>query len=118
MKIISMIPVFHVRDVDVSVRFYTDVLGFAQSFRYGTYVGLKIGQCEIHICPPGDYGPRTGGGNAYIICDEIDGYFEKVKAAGAVPKSEPAYRTYGMRDFVVLDPDGNQLSFGCDNEGA
>jgi catechol 2,3-dioxygenase-like lactoylglutathione lyase family enzyme len=118
MKIISTIPVFHVKDVDVSVRFYTEVLGFAQSFRYGTYVGLKMGQCEIHICPPGDDGPRIGGGNAYIICDEVDGYFAKIRAAGAVPKSEPADRVYGMRDFVVFDPDGNQLSFGCDNESS
>jgi catechol 2,3-dioxygenase-like lactoylglutathione lyase family enzyme len=117
MKPISVIPVFHVKDVDASARFYTDVLGFSQSFRYGTYVGLKLGKCELHICPPGDYGPRTGGGNAYFICDEVDDYFASLKAAGAQPKSEPADRMYGMRDFVVFDPDGNQLSFGSDTEG-
>jgi catechol 2,3-dioxygenase-like lactoylglutathione lyase family enzyme len=116
MKTISAIPVFHVTDVDASVRFYTDVLGFSQAFRYGTYVGLRTGDCEIHICPPGDYGPRTGGGNAYLICDEVDDYFAKITAAGAKPRSKPEDRIYGMRDFVVFDPDGNQLSFGCDNE--
>ena len=118
MKPISAIPVFQIKDVEASVRFYTEVLGFIESFRYGTYVGLKIGECEIHICPPGDQGPRTGGGNAYIICDEVDAYFAKITAAGAKPKSEPADRRYGMRDFVIFDPDGNQLSFGCDNERA
>ena len=118
MKPISAIPVFHVQDIESSVRFYTEVLGFAQGFRYGTYVGLKLGECEIHICPPGDVGPRTGGGNAYVICDEVDDYFSKVMAAGAKPKSKPTDRRYGMRDFVVFDPDGNQLSFGCDNERA
>ena len=51
MKPISAIPVFHVKDVESSLSFYTDVLGFVQAFRYGTYVGLKIGKCEIHICP-------------------------------------------------------------------
>jgi len=118
MKTLSVIPVFHVKDVDASIHFYTDVLGFVQSFRYGTYVGLKIGSCEIHICPPDDRGPGIGGGNAYLICDEVDEYFAKIKAAGATPKSEPADRMYGMRDFVIFDPDGNQLSFGCDNERA
>ena len=112
----SIIPVFHVSDVDASVRFYTEVLGFAQAFRYGTYVGLKMGRCELHICPPDDSGPRIGGGNAYIICDEVDEYYRKIKAAGAKPASEPGDRRYGMRDFVVHDPDGNQLSFGCDCE--
>ena len=116
MKAISIIPVFHVSNVDASVQFYTEVLGFTQAFRYGTYVGLRMGKCELHICPPGDHGPRTGGGNAYIICDEVDDYFRTVKAAGAKPISEPRDRMYGMRDFVVHDPDGNQLSFGCDNE--
>lgn len=118
MEPISAIPVFQVSDIDASVRFYTQVLDFAQSFRYGTYVGLKLGKCEIHICPADDSGPRVGGGNAYIICDEVDGYFQKIKAAGARPTSEPGDRMYGMRDFVVRDPDGNQLSFGCDNETA
>ena len=111
MKSVSVIPVFQVKDVDASVRFYTGVLGFAQSFRYGTYVGLKLGKCELHICPPGDDGPRAGGGNAYIICDEVDDYFAGIKAKGAKPKSEPGDRMYGMRDFVIFDPDGNQLSF-------
>jgi catechol 2,3-dioxygenase-like lactoylglutathione lyase family enzyme len=112
----AVIPVFHVQDVDASVLFYTEVLGFEQAFRYGTYVGLRLGKCELHICPPGDYGPRIGGGNAYFIGDEVDEYFKKIVAAGAKPKSEPVDQMYGMRDFVVLDPDGNQLSFGCDNE--
>ena len=118
MKTIYAIPVFHVKDVDAAVLFYTKILGFVQSFRYGTYVGLKIGDCEIHICPPGDYGPRIGGGNAYIICDEVDAYFARIRVAGAKPMSEPADRIYGFRDFVIFDPDGNQLSFGCDNERA
>jgi len=112
----SIIPVFHVSDVDASAQFYTGILGFAQTFRYGTYVGFRVGKCELHICPPDDHGRRTGGGNVYIICDEVDGYFCKIKAAGAQPTSEPGDRVYGMRDFVVHDPDGNQLSFGCDNE--
>jgi uncharacterized glyoxalase superfamily protein PhnB len=112
---ISTIPVFHVNDIDASVQYYTEALGFAQSFRYGTYVGLKMGKSEIHICPPGN-GSRTGGGNAYIICDEVDEYFRQTRAAGAKPVSEPEDRMYGMRDFVVRDQDGNQLTFGCDND--
>lgn len=116
MKAIVAIPVFNVKDVDAAVNFYTKVLGFVQSFRFDTYVGLKIGECEIHVCPSGDHGPRIGRGNAYIICDEVDDYFARIKAAGAKPASEPGDRMYGFRDFVIFDPDGNQLSFGCDIE--
>jgi len=116
MKTISAIPVFHVTDVDAAVRFYADVLGFRQSFRMGTYAGMKLADCEIHLTTPGDHQRAAGGGNAYVICDEVDDYFATIKAAGAKPTSEPGDRAYGFRDFVVLDPDGNQLSFGCDLE--
>lgn len=116
MKTIASIPVFHVKDVDASVRFYTNVLGFTLSFRYGTYVGLKLGTCELHLCPPDDHGPQIGGGNAYILCDEVDEYFARIKGAGGAAKGGPADRLYGMRDFVVIDPDGNKLTFGCDTE--
>ena len=115
MRPISIIPVFHVRDIDTSVRFYSEILGFVQSFRIGTYVGLKIGNCEIHLCPPDDYGARRSG-NAYFICDEVDEYFHRITSAGAKPSSAPRNQMYGMRDFIIHDPDGNQLSFGCDIE--
>jgi catechol 2,3-dioxygenase-like lactoylglutathione lyase family enzyme len=118
MSAISAIPVFHVADVDAAVRFYVQLLGFAEAFRYGTYSGLKFGRCEIHVTLPGDFGRTVGGGTAYIICDEVDEYFARLKAAGVIPRNEIADRMYGMRDFVILDPDGNQLSFGCDLENA
>jgi uncharacterized glyoxalase superfamily protein PhnB len=97
MKIRAFIPIFHVQDVSAASEYYTRVLGFTETFRYGTYVWLII-----------------GAGTAYVICDEIDAYFASIKAAGATPRSEPKDRIYGMRDFAVLDPDGNQLTFGCD----
>jgi uncharacterized glyoxalase superfamily protein PhnB len=112
----TIIPVFHVADADVALKFYTQVLGFEQAFRYGTYVGVKRGPCELHLTTPGDYQREPGGGTAYVICDEVDAYYARIKAAGADVKSEPGDRMYGFRDFVVHDPDGNQLSFGRDIE--
>jgi uncharacterized glyoxalase superfamily protein PhnB len=118
MKPMALIPIFYVTDIDVAVQYYTTVLGFAQSFRYGTYVGLKIGSCELHLTVQGEARQIVGAGTAYLVCDEVDVYFSKVKAAGARLKCEPADRIYGMRDFAVFDLDENQLSFGCDAEEA
>ena len=118
MKPLATIPVFHVADVDLSVSFYTSVLGFVQSFSFGTYRGIKMGNSEIHITLPGDFQPRIGGGTAYVICDEVDSYYATIVGRGARPINEPGDRMYGLRDFVVLDPDGNQLTFGKDIEEA
>lgn len=112
MKTTAIIPVFHVTDVPVAVRFYTQVLGFAESFSFGTYVGLKLGDHEIHLTTPGDYQRAVGGGNAYIIVDDVDAYYAAACARGAQARSAPTDRAYCMRDFVLNDPDGNQLSFG------
>ena len=116
MKTEALIPVFHVKDVDAAVRYYTEILGFTQSFRYGTYAGLQLGSHELHITDPGEPRQVVGAGTAYVICDEVDQYFSSLKSRSAKIKSEPADRIYGMRDFAVLDPDGNQLTFGRDVE--
>jgi uncharacterized glyoxalase superfamily protein PhnB len=47
------------------------------------------------------------------FCDEVDDYCQEIKKNGAVIKVEPADQPYGMRDFIVLDPDGNHMTFGC-----
>lgn len=114
MKPSALIPIFYVADVDAAVRHYTTILGFTESFRYGTYAGLKLGSCELHLTDTGEARQIVGAGTAYMLCDEVDAYFTQIKAAGARLKNTPDNRIYGMRDFAVFDLDGNQLSFGCD----
>lgn len=112
----ALIPIFYVANVDTACDFYAGTLGFTRAFRYGTYAGIRIGTREIHITDPGEPRQIVGAGSAYVICDDVDGYFQQITAAGATPRSAPQDRRYGMRDFSVLDPDGNQLTFGCSME--
>jgi uncharacterized glyoxalase superfamily protein PhnB len=53
-----------------------------------------------------------------IFCDNVDGYCAEIKKNGAILRYEPKDWPYGMREFMVVDPDGNQLAFGCDKEKA
>ena len=116
MKVTSVIPVFHVSDVDAAVQHYTEIFGFAVSFRMGSYVGIKVGSYEIHLTLAGDFQKTVGGGTVYIICDQVDACFLRLKERGARIVSTAADRVYGFRDFVVLDPEGNQITFGQDLE--
>ena len=64
--------------------------------------------------PDGWPNPR-GHGSTYCVVDsddEVDALFERAVAAGATVLREPRDEDYGGRDFVVLDPEGNQWSFG------
>ena len=110
----GIVPIFHVRDVAAAAAYYTDTLGFSQSFRLKTYVGLELGSCELHVAEAAEGRQVVGAGNAYAFCQDIDGYYAALKAAGAHIRSELQERAYGMRDFSVVDLDGNQLTFGSE----
>ena len=112
----ALIPIFFVSDVDAAERYYVDVLQFTRAFRYGTYLGLRLNSCELHITDPGEPQQKAGTASAYMICDEVDQYFHTINQKGAKIKTRVGDRQYGMRDFAVFDLDGNQLTFGCDSE--
>jgi catechol 2,3-dioxygenase-like lactoylglutathione lyase family enzyme len=103
-----------VNDITISLRFFTEVLGFRQEFRLDNYAGVERDQCLIHLSLASN--PNTGqpgAGSVYIFCDEVDAFYREIVSRGALPNSEPKDYSYGMRDFVVQDPDGNKISFGA-----
>ncbi|QDU25633.1 Bleomycin resistance protein [Anatilimnocola aggregata] len=113
MKINSAATVFTVTDLDASLRYYVDVLGFREAFRFGQYAGIERDECRLHLSQQGNpNASQPGSGAVYIFCNEVDGYFAEITGRGAVAAEEPKTYEYGMRDFIVRDPDGNQVSFG------
>lgn len=112
----TIIPVLPVRDLERAHRFYCDVLGFVEPWGFGEppqYGGVQAApgsDAAVHLTVDSE----RGHGEAYILVPDVDSYFQQVKAAGAEFVFELGDREYGMRDFMVKDPDGNQLSFGSD----
>ena len=109
---ITAIPVLRVASLEAALSYYRDVLGFTVGFQYDDYVSLQLGTAVMHLSVPKP-GKPAGGGTAYVIRDEVDEYLGSIRARGAQPDSEPADQFYGMREFVIHDPDGNRLLFGC-----
>lgn len=111
-----IIPTLPVSDLARTHRYYVDVLGFVEPWGWGDppqYGGVQAKPLEMpafhFTVVPGDVVP----GEAYVIVDDVDGLFARVKEAGADFVVEVDDRPYGMRDFMVTDPDGNKLSFGA-----
>jgi catechol 2,3-dioxygenase-like lactoylglutathione lyase family enzyme len=114
MKISGAATVLPVNDVERSLRFFVDVLEFSEVFRMPNYAGVERGEAVIHLSHHTN--PNTGKpgcGSVYVFCDEVDGYYQELVARGAVVPAAPKNYAYGMRDFVVHDPDDNRISFGC-----
>jgi uncharacterized glyoxalase superfamily protein PhnB len=48
----------------------------------------------------------------YVIVQDVDGLYEKVKAAGGEIVLEIKDQPYGSRDFSCRDPEGHLWNFG------
>lgn len=108
--------VFHVSNLDKSVDFYTGTLGFAVDFKFGepeTYAGLSWNGVHLHLSSSYPYKNNTGHGSLYIRCGAIDRLYARLESAGVEFYSRIRDREYGMRDFSIKDPDGNQIGFGA-----
>ena len=107
----SVSPVFHVSDVTTALAFYCDGLGFNVAWKWGqpaTHASVCRGNVSISLT----LDPRkVGTGDAYIEVSGIDSYHEELATRG-VPLGDLADRPYGMRDFAVIDPNGNRIVFG------
>ncbi len=111
MKVVDAAPVLRVTDLAAALRFYRDMLGFTVEVEYDDYVILELDHSQLHLSKPGA-GKPAGGGTVYVFCDEVDEYFGKIRARGVIPAYGPCEQFYRMRDFMINDPDGNQLTFG------
>lgn len=118
MKAQCAASVFQVSSVDSALRYYLEILGFSEDFRFGDYAGVKFGEALIHLCGHSVHQRPVGGGTIYVFCDDVDSYYAEIRKKGAVLKSEPRDYDYGMRDFMVVDLDGNHLAFGCETRKA
>src|SRR6266508_671202 len=114
-------PIFTVTDLERSIRFYTDVLGFVVSDRYngsdGTLQGvmLKAGACELGLSQD-DWAKgrdRPRGIAVRIWCttaQDIDALAQRIKARNYPLTQEPRDESFGGRSLTLDDPDGFHLS--------
>ena len=110
-KFEDLSPVFPVADVTAALAFYRDRLGFDLGWIWGappTLANICRDAISISLTlKPGE----AGTGEGYVGLRGIDAYHAELRARG-VAVGELDNRAYGMRDFDLLDVDGNRLVFG------
>jgi lactoylglutathione lyase len=109
-------------DVDATMRFYEDVLGFTSTTSESGYVALRNGTVAIGVGLlarlPVDHPFRTRwpssappglGVEIVLEVDDLDGFFkraqEQIHDRGGQIQAL-AEQPWGLRDFRVIDPDG------------
>jgi catechol 2,3-dioxygenase-like lactoylglutathione lyase family enzyme len=120
--------VLHVTDVEDSLRFYVDRLGFTSPWRYEQDGRACVAQVERQGCAlilADTWPEKVGKGLMFISVNgegdtresaiaALDELRAELEAKGVVVKEG----SWGYRLLVVDDPDGNQLFFNYPNETA
>ncbi len=110
---------FLVDDLEASIAYYRDQLGFTVDFTYGGfYAGLSRGAAEVHL----KHAPKTVADrqhrrehehlDASVAVRGIDALYAELEQRGANIIKPLESRPWGTRDFYVSDPDGYIISFG------
>jgi catechol 2,3-dioxygenase-like lactoylglutathione lyase family enzyme len=107
--------VFVVTDMAKSVGYYRDMLGFQVTFEYGQptfYACLCRDEVALHLIASAQTKRLPGNGGISVFVRDVDAVYAELEARGAKLVSRPQNYDYGMRDFDLVDLDGNQLTFG------
>jgi catechol 2,3-dioxygenase-like lactoylglutathione lyase family enzyme len=126
-------PVLHVKDVDASLRFYVNRLGFTSPWRYDENGRAYVAQVDRQGCALilADTWPEKIGKGLMFISLNVEPESREVERREAAVAALDALRaeleakgvsvkdgSWGYRLLVVNDPDGNQLFFNYPSESA
>lgn len=107
-------PKLPMRNLQITRGYYANSLGFTVAADYGNYLIVKKEAIEIHFFLYPELDPLTNYGQVYIRVQAIDQYYETLMRSGVVihPNGALEDKPWGQREFSLLDPDGNLLTFG------
>lgn len=120
MKIESVSPILSVNDLAESIAFYRHALGFELAWSWGEPADIAaVCRDGVEITLTRRAGAKpAGGAHIYLGVSGIDRYYEALVGAGVAIVVPIGDRPYGMRDFRIADPSGNELSIGQAIAGA
>ncbi len=109
-------PKLPMRDKNATREYYINKLGFKQfgSADYDGYLMLEKDQIQIHFFEFKELDPKENYGQVYIRTDNIDVFYQSLVDSNTTihPNGPLETKPWGQREFSVLDPDSNLLTFG------
>jgi lactoylglutathione lyase len=120
LRLRGVAPSFTVDDVQKSLAFYRDVLGFTVDQRWeegGTLQGVELkAGTVVFMIGQDDWKKgrdREKGVGFRLYCrtaQDVDALADRIKAAGGRLLHEPRDEPWGSRAFTVEDPDGFKIT--------
>lgn len=108
----SISPTLPVQDVEAALAFYEQHLGFRRGLVAGNppvYATMSRDGLSLHLARNAEH---AGCGSCWVILRGVDQFYEELTGAGVTVSRAIEDSSYGLRDFVIRDPDGNTMGLG------
>ena len=116
MKLRALTPMLWTNEVDKTISFYTNTLGFTcreKNDEWG-WAAMHKDDIEIMIAKPNEHTPFDKPlftGSFYIRTDNVDKLWAQLKDTAKVCYALDDF-DWGMREFAIYDNNGYLLQFG------
>jgi hypothetical protein len=109
-------PKLPMRNKSVTRDYYINQLGFQEfgSADFEGYLMVEKDQIQIHFFEYNALDPKENYGQVYIRTDNIETLYQTLldNKVGIHPNGYLEAKPWGQREFSLLDPDHNLLTFG------
>lgn len=109
-------PKLPMRDKAATRDFYICKLGFQEfgSADYDGYLMVKKDNIQIHFFEFKELDPKENYGQVYIRTNDIDNMYQTLldRKVSVHPNGALQEKPWGQKEFALLDPDNNLLTFG------
>jgi len=109
-------PKLPMRDKRVTRDFYINKIGFLEfgSTDFDGYLMVQKDNIQIHFFEFKELDPKENYGQVYIRTDDIEAFYQSLLARkiNIHPNGQLETKPWGQKEFSLLDPDHNLLTFG------
>ncbi|WP_127123341.1 bleomycin resistance protein [Chryseotalea sanaruensis] len=109
-------PKLPMRDKSVTKNYYLNMLGFSEfgGQDYEGYLMVEKDNIQIHFFEFRALDPKENYGQVYIRANEIESLYQAMlnNNVNIHPAGQLQRKAWGQKEFSLLDPDNNLLTFG------
>jgi uncharacterized glyoxalase superfamily protein PhnB len=124
---VTLTPILSVEDVDRSIAYYRDKLGFKNGFRWSNpekrmlgpeekgpahFANIHLDGVEIYLAEKAQGQPGMWMSLTFARMVDLNNYYRRIEGAGAVIESALEKKPWGLYEAVVADLDGHRLRVG------
>jgi hypothetical protein len=117
-EVLGVAPILPSRDLTATAEFYAPLAFEEQGLWPDEYVIVMRREVRLHFFHSSQLDPWSSDAGCYLYVDDADALFAEWRPLGlpseGIPRlhGSPNDTDYGLREFALVDPDGNLLRIG------